>query len=285
MADDSDHSSSVWQVHIPQWGFSFPSIFHLLLALSALHLGSQQPERREQSKLEATGHFNSGIQSVNSILPQLDSELCQIVYLSAVMICFVYFGQGPQPGEYLVFSDSGRSEFLVLMRGVKSILSSKQEQIFTGVLTPRGEDRPEVVSEPLKLELSEHLARLDGIRQIFQIQEVDLERQLYTPAINNLSSIFEEVYKARTLGKDGVTLMPLVIGWIYCLKNPFIGLLEAKDPSALVILAYWCILLKYMGTSWLMAGWDKHVLSGVLTSLKEDDYQWIAWPVKVIHES
>ncbi|RJE25027.1 GAL4 [Aspergillus sclerotialis] len=201
------------------------------------------------------------------------------------MICLVYFGQGPQPGEYLIFSDTGRSEFLALMCGVKSILHSKRAQIFTGVLRPKGEDRVEVVSQPLKLELSEHLARLDEIRQLVQVQEIDSERELYTPAIDSLSSIFEEVYKVRTLGKDGINLMHLVIAWIYRLRNPFICLVEAKNPAALIILAHWCISLKYMGTSWLMAGWDKHVLSGISMSLRGDYHQWIEWPVKVIHDS
>lgn len=64
--------------------------------------------------LRAISHFNSGINSVTSILPHLDSGICQVVYMSAVLICFVYIGRGPQPGEYLVFSEAGRSEFVVL---------------------------------------------------------------------------------------------------------------------------------------------------------------------------
>ncbi|KAH2618243.1 hypothetical protein KXV95_008208, partial [Aspergillus fumigatus] len=62
----------------------------------------------------------------------------------------------------------------------------------------------------------------------------------------------------------------------------FIGWLEAKDLFALAVLAYWAILLKYMQTSWMMMGWDEHVLAGVLAFLPEEHRRWARWPVECI---
>lgn len=285
MSDDSDDNNNVWKVHVPQWGVAFPSILHLVLALSALHFGCQQPGQREQYVLQAVGHFSAGIRSMNAILSQLDSGICQIVYMSAVLICFVYFARGPQPGEYLVFSDSGRSEFLVLLRGVRSIMEKKRGQIFTGVLTPRTENRPLDVSPLLEDELLEHKVHIEEVRRLFQSHMVDSDREMYMPAIDSLLLIFEDVYKIRSVREDGVSLMHLVIGWMYRLPELFVGLLEEKDPFALITLAYWSILLKYMGTSWLVTGWDQHVISGIQKSLRQEFYQWIEWPVMVIHDT
>lgn len=283
MRPDSDDSNDVWRVHVPQWGLSFPSILHLMLSLSALHFGRQQQDQREEYALQALGHFTMGIRSVSSILSQLDSGICQIIYMSAAMVCLVYFGRGPQPGEYLAFSESGKSEFLVLMRGVRWILQSKHEQIFSGVLTPRKGASKQEVSPLLRDEFHEHLIHLEEVRCLFLADVTNADLGMYVSALDALTSIFQEAYKIRSAGNDGVSLMHLVIGWIYRFPERLVGLLEAKDPFALILLGYWCILLKYMGSSWLMAGWDRHVLSGVRRFLSEG-YRWhIEWPERVIH--
>jgi hypothetical protein len=76
--------------------------------------------------------------------------------------------------------------------------------------------------------------------------------------------------------------MHVVVGWIYRRPEEFIGLLESKDPFALIILSYWCILLKFMGSSWLMIGWDRHVIAGIQWSLGAGFHRHIEWPVSVI---
>ncbi|KAL6236691.1 hypothetical protein BDW75DRAFT_206245, partial [Aspergillus navahoensis] len=128
----------VWQVHVPQWGFSFPSIMHLLFTLSALHLAFLNPEKRDEYIREADKHFTFGVRSVTAVLAldTLDSDNCQQIYIAAVMICFAYFARGPRDGDYLVFNAKGKSEWLVLLHGVRAILAQKKEEIFTGVLTP-----------------------------------------------------------------------------------------------------------------------------------------------------
>ncbi|KAL5356082.1 hypothetical protein BJX96DRAFT_185553 [Aspergillus floccosus] len=275
---------NVYQTHLPRWGFTFPSVLHLMLAISALHLGSKHPEHREHHIRQADEHFTFGVQSVTSILTQLNSENCQMIYISAVLICLVYFGHGPPPGEYLVFSETGKAEWLALMRGVRSILESRREEIFTGILEPvPGPEVDEI--DPLLLdELTIHKRHIFDVSQFIEVNVVDEStRSMCVAACANLLSTFEEVYRTRTLGRDGLCLMAPVIGWIYRLPEPFICLLEDKDSFSLVVLAQWSILLRYMQTSWLMVGWDKHVVSGIRMSLREDFHRWIEWPWSVIY--
>ncbi|KAF9888626.1 hypothetical protein FE257_008558 [Aspergillus nanangensis] len=276
--------NQVWKIHIPCWGFKSPSVLHLILAVSALHLGHQNPELRDDYIRQADNHFTFGVRSVTAILSHLDPENCQMVYISAVLICLIYFGHGPPPGEYIVFSDSGKAEWLVYMRGVRSILHSYHERIFTGILEPAPSQDAEVMG-PLNEELLRHHNRLDEAMVFIKHQIMDeSRRQLYIEAATNLSSTFNEAYRTRGAGRDGISLMAPVIGWIYRLPEEFVCLLEEKDSFALIILAHWSILLRYMGTCWLMDAWDRHVISGIRLSLHEDFHQWIEWPWVVIHE-
>ncbi|OOF93263.1 hypothetical protein ASPCADRAFT_151827 [Aspergillus carbonarius ITEM 5010] len=284
LADEETDINRVWSNHVPQWGIAFPSIMHLVLALSALHWAHEDPASRTQYIAQADDHFTFGIRSVTAVLCLLNAENCQLIYMAAALICLVYFGRGPRPGEYLVFSDRGQSEWLVLMRGVHSILREHQNRVFTGVLTPIPDDRIRGVSAELQAELDEHLQRVGLVRAFVQSRVQEKSSQtMFNTAFDDLRSGLEEVYKIRSAGKDGINLMHVVVGWVYRLPEEMIGLLEQKDSCALVMFGHWSILLVYMRSSWLMRGWDAHVLEGVRASLPEGDQHWLEWPSKVIY--
>lgn len=203
--------------------------------------------------------------------------------MSTVLICFVYFAHGPKPGEYLVFSEKGKAEWLVLMRGVRSILMSNRDKIFTGVLQIQTDPVIQGVSPLLQDELGEHQSHIKELQRFIETKTGGSSTcQIYIGALEDLLGMFEEAYQSRSAGKDGVSLMPFVVGWIYRQPEQFIGLLEEKEPLSLIVLAYWCILLKFMRSSWLMIAWDRHVIAGIRESLGIDFREWIEWPVSVI---
>ncbi|KAJ6048501.1 hypothetical protein N7499_000616 [Penicillium canescens] len=282
LADEAVDHNRLWQSHLPQWGFSNPSIFHLILTLAALHLGHLQPEKKDQYVMQADNHFTFGIRSVTAILSSLNEENCQLIYMSAVMICFVYFGHGPRSGEYLVFSETGKAEWLVLMRGVRSILMSSRDKIFSGVLAIQTDPSVAGISPEFQDELRTHRSHIEDAQRFIETQVGGTPAyEMYIGALGNLIEMFDEAYCIRSSGKDGVSLMHVVVGWIYRRPEEFIGLLESKDPFALIILSYWCILLKFMGSSWLMIGWDRHVIAGIQWSLGADFHRHIEWPRQV----
>lgn len=280
---DGQDPKHLWDVHVPQWGFVFPSILHLILALSALHLAHQHPALRAQYRNQADAHFTFGVRSVTTVLASLNEDNCQYIYISAVLICFVYFAHGPRTGEFLVFSETGQAEWLVLMRGVRSILESRRAEIFSGVLAPEELEGAAEVSDELAEELERHKGRIRDVQLLIRAETDDeVIKEMYDSALEGLQETFDEVYRMRAAGKHGVNLMHLVIGWLYRRPEGFIGRLEAKDPLALTVLAYWAILLKYMQSSWLMKGWDEHVLAGIRASLPEQHRSRIGWPIECI---
>lgn len=201
LTDEASDPYDVWSIHIPQWGIAFPSILHLMLALSALHLGHEKPELRHQYVMQANDHFTFGIRSVTTVLSQLNSENCQLIYMSAVMICLVYFGHGPRPGEYLVFSSQGQAEWLVLMRGVRSILATNHDKIFSGVLTPQTDDSIQSVSPELQGELRQHHDRIVELKTFIEIQTAGPEKDLYLSAVGSLPDTFDEDLYDAECGK------------------------------------------------------------------------------------
>ncbi|KOS38555.1 hypothetical protein ACN38_g10611 [Penicillium nordicum] len=277
---------NVWQKHLVQWGIELPYILHLVLALSALHLAHERPDLQDQYIQQADNHFSFGVRSVTSVISELDADSCQKVYMSAVMICFIYFGRGPRPGEYLIFSDSGPAEWLVLMRGVRLIVTSHHANVFSGILAPGPNGRSRDLSAEMHIKLHEHTVHTEAVQRLVERDIADDEiRGRYLASIENLFEIMREVYERRSGGSTGVGLMDLLMGWFYRLPEEMISSLERKEPHSLVILAYWVVLLKYMDSAWFMDGWAEHMLSGISTYLREDFHQWIEWPLKQVYQT
>ncbi|KGO43002.1 Protein of unknown function DUF3468 [Penicillium expansum] len=277
---------NLWQKHLVQWGIEFPYILHLILALSALHLAHEQPNLQQQYIQQADEHFSFGVRSVASVLSQLNAESCQKVYMSAVIICFIYFGRGPRPGEYLIFSDSGPAQWLILMRGVRVIVSSHHEKVFSGILKPGPNDRSRNLTAEMRIELHEHIVHTEAVQRLIErdIADEDICGR-YLAVIEDLFEIMREVYERRSGGSCGVDLMDLLMGWIYRLPDETIGSLEQKEPHSLVVLAHWVVLLKYMDSAWFMDGWAEHMLSGISAHLHEDFHPWIEWPLKQVYQT
>lgn len=274
---DTEEGFAVWQVHVAQWAIEFPSILHLMLSLSALHMGHEKPELRDQYLQQADNHFTFGVQAITAIISELNADTCQKVYISAVMICFAYFGRGPRPGEYLVFSDTGSAEWLVLMHGVKLILQSHGEKVFSGILEPKQASDSSSVNLSQSAEMQEHIVQVQELHRLIDLRPIwdAADRVMYVSAIDDLTSTLQEVYEMRLRQRPAVGLMQILIGWIYRLPRDFVGQLKQKDPLALVILAHWASLLKFMESVWFMKGWAEHVLDGVYRFLPTDMWAWV----------
>ncbi|KAJ5358471.1 Protein of unknown function DUF3468 [Penicillium cataractarum] len=286
MREEHQDVFGIWQKHLPEWGFEFSAILHLILALSALHLGHDQPELRDQYIRQADHHFTFGVQSVTAIISQLNPENCQMVYMAAVMICFIYFGRGPRPGEYLIFSEHGPAEWVVLMNGVKLILHLHHEKVFSGILEPSGEGISCEFIPAMRAELHEHRIHLEEVQLFLEAENAENnELDLKLAALHDLFELLYEMYEKISVGKSGVFLMDVLIGWIYRRPEEFVHLSEKCDPGALVIFAHWAVLLKYMETSWFMEGWAKHVLTGISGSLHVRHRSWIEWPLQKVEKA
>lgn len=279
------HGCGLWQNHVAQWAIEFPSILHLILALSALHLSHEKPDLRSQYLQQADNHFTFGVQSVTALLSGLNEDTCQKVYLSAVLVCLTYFGRGPRPGEYLVFSDKGPAEWLVLMHGVRLVLQSYHEKVFSGILKPIVNHEVPVLSGPLRSEMQEHMAQVQKLQHLLDLHHPwdAADRVMYISAIDNLTSMLEEVYGKRALQTPGVGFMHVLMGWVYRLPREFVAQLEQKEPLALVIFAHWADLLKSMESVWFMKSWAEHVLNGVCAFLPADLWEWIEWPMQHVY--
>ncbi|OQE31977.1 hypothetical protein PENSTE_c001G08107 [Penicillium steckii] len=277
----------IWQYHIVQWGIEFPSILHLVLALSALHLAYERPEEQERYLQQADDNFTFGVRTVTNVLSlqDMNEDNCQQIYMSAVLIIFIYFGRGPRSGQYLIFSDTGPSEWLILMQGVKLTLGKHHQKVFSGVLEPEPPSPLPEITPSIRAELHEHTVHTQAVQRFVEQEASIDDLPIYISALNDLNEMVNRVYERRSAGQLGIAFMDQIIGWLYRLPERFVRLLEEKEPRALVILAYWAVMFRYMDAVWFMEGWAEHVLGGVSTFLQAEYRPWIEWPLQKLREA
>ena len=256
--------------------------------MSALHRGHEQPELRDQLIEQADQHFTFGVTSVTSVLSQfeLTPENAQPIYISAILICIIYFARGPRPGEFLLFSDTGQAEWLVLLRGVRFIVETQRQNIFKGVMLP---NTNESQSQQPHINAESQEAWREDRRHLLETQHLVRERSadaaqgdMHASLVDALIQSFEDVYLKMSAGTDRTGLLQIVVGWLYRLPEEYISLLQQKEPCALTVLAYWTILVQHMRPVWFMRNWDYHVIDGILHTLQGDWKECVSWPVRRI---
>jgi hypothetical protein len=103
--------------------------------------------------------------------------------------------------------------------------------------------------------------------------------------IGTLIQSFDDVYGPICVsGEDAGHHEPEVFGWLYRLPEEFNDLLKQKHPAALMILAYFVVLLKELGNAWYMEGWVDHILEGIVQFLGKQYEPTIDWPIQEIRK-
>lgn len=277
------------RLQAPTLGFTYPFVLHLVYEFAALSFARVQPPERKQYYLSLAAHYSTlGLHKVTEMLPQIDAQNCHAVYTAAVFACINTFARGPQPGDYLLFSEDGGPQWLPLLRGVRTLVDMIGEQtIGSGPEGDRPVDPCPMATEPATKTFSLRCTRLNWIGQLELLSELvgsstsSAETAVNTKALEQLKMCYWATYG----GPDGEYLgganhQNLFI-WPYQLEDEYTDALQRKDQVSLVILAHFAVLLKLFSLSiWFLQGWAEHLLAGAQKHLDEHHRPWLEWPTE-----
>jgi hypothetical protein len=261
----------VWQNLLGGIALDHPHVLHLMFALTALQLAHCRVDRREEYVTTADRHYELALTSLTNALTNINASNSEAVLLSVQLVCFVTWARGPQPGEYLAFSDHGKSDWLVMFRGIRTTLESTGQRSFSerDGAPARTRTRPlPPMEEPLGY-----------ILQLSELREHVSAISLASESEDNVRSvdILQECYSNRYGGVDGE--YHVVFAWLYRMSEDFLERLQQRDPLPLVIYAHFVVLLHDMERFWYMKGWTHHIMKGIYEALNSGDVPWIRWPM------
>lgn len=263
-----------WRTQVTEIALSHNHILHLILAVTATHLARFRPQRRDEYLALADHHYATALPTVTAELSYLHQDNCDPVLLSVQLICFITWARGPRPGEYLAFGDNGRSDWLVMFRGIRTTLETVGYDNFTRSITPniRAKGKPlPIVAGTLAYE--EPLAELYDYVQ-YASESSKLPYNVYA------HKVLLECYSNRYGGMDGE--YHVVFAWLFRMQEEFLEALQRHEPVPLVVYAHFVLLMNDMEGFWYMKGWTTHVLAGIWDCLGGEDRVHIRWPVSVV---
>ncbi|OJD34024.1 c6 finger domain [Diplodia corticola] len=273
----------VWQKTIPQLGFSHHYVLQLLLAFSAYDIARRDPARSDFLRGLADQYQHAAVQTVTGLLPHLNAENSDPLYVSSVLICSLSFAKGPSPGDYLMISDRGASDWMVLNRGTRSILQLQKNALWAGrlsfMLRAAGRALRVAFTEGPNPEINEHTREFR--RYLVGLALTEPNTTTYLAAWDRLVRTLKAMLDESDEGKvqNAVTF---VFSWVYCLEENFILCLQQHQPLALVILAYFVVMLHVSRHQWFIEHWPEHIMAGIVHHIPDDHKHWIRWPATQI---
>lgn len=277
----------MWRDNTPKLAVKHPYNSRLLIALSALHLAREDPSRSGPLLAKCNALQATAINGMITALSSNEPGSAGALWVAAMLLCFCSFGKGPQPGQYLVYSDDGEPEWLGLLQGVKSIITHN-ENPYDGIVREQHSEGPpieRVAPEEVLPGISKAFEDLRSSIQAFQAEDGSFNK--YVKPLDELQSCFSEVFE-RVVQPDTMDIPPprirqdQVLAWLYRIEGDYVTSIQERRPMSLVILAHYLVLLEQMRDVWYIDGWPGHVMGAMRRDIHTAYTGWLAWPMKYV---
>lgn len=257
-------------------GLSNPYLMHEVLALSSLHLSIIRPERQSfyrhqagQLQLRATGLFNSMELevTVENCVPKFFFSSFLGIHVLCDMIVY-------RENNFNKFLDQF-TNYLNLHRGVRAITGQSWEYLRQTDLNPIFELMHSISRAP-ECRGSE----CNSLSSL--VESADLGPSSITAcqeAVDDLQWIFDGIKK---IGDPSVTVS-MIHAWPVCVTAKYAELLRQRKPEALVILAYFGVVLDYHRNHWFFSDGGSFLIRSISEYLGPYWEKWLAWPNEVLN--
>jgi len=291
---DNSHDR-LWREGVPKLGFEYPCVLHLMLSLSALQLSREMPGQAARYEKLAERHSTTALKAATALMREMTRENCPAVYVSAALICFNSFAQGPSEGNLLLVADDGQVPWLALIRGVRLVVSTMGwSSVFSGALAdyypqpssgPQQEqqDKHESLTPSSLVATEDWRGSLEKVRDLVAVLPNQQCREVYAREIETLTGCLEATFGAGQDARVGTAgEMQVVMAWVYSVQDEFVERLGQRHPAALVILGHFCVLLRTLEKYWFMREWAKHLMTEILRATDDGCQEWLAWPIRYL---
>jgi hypothetical protein len=256
---------------------------HGILALSALHLAYYQPARRDFLISQASLHHQAGLSVASLMVAHVTENNCSALYIFTLMTCVYSLSVSRNSNDLISGepSESGVAEWLMLVRGTRSIMDSSVPSLVSGPLGPmliEGYRKIQKMNTEGR-EASSAQRVLQDLRNVIQRSTTDQQNlEVYMGAIEELQKSFTIVYKGphQTLETGDVFM------FLFLVSQDYLVLLRQQTQEALAIFAFFCAIAKQLEKFWWSEGWSMGLLSSVYELLDKEHRLWVRWAVEEV---
>lgn len=277
---DEPITLNVWTRVVPRYGFRFPFLMYELLAIGALHLGHVRPDSRRHYYDRATELQNSAMARFHALEMKVDeSNAGAVLVFSSLLSLQVVADPTPTSGLTSLGYIDHFIQCIKLMQGTRLLVV---ENLWQSVTSD---------SDLLPLCEAEHSTPVNSGRVPDEVRQLNKLLDGMDPS-NEASSVYEQpierlqwFYSLSDVPKVTYSIPRWSLGWPVTLKTGFVGMLNEKRSEALVILAYYGVLLHFHRESWVIGDTGRRLVNAIREQLAGHWDAWMQWPVTIVNSA
>ncbi|KAJ9251976.1 transcriptional regulator family: Fungal Specific TF [Paecilomyces variotii] len=257
----------VFKEIVPRLAAGFPFLMHGILACSALHLAYGDPSNRPRYVIDALHHQELAIPEFRSTIMHVNDDNGESILAFAFMLVVCSLGTEEGDGGNLFLFPSGTgndSHTIHLLRAGCSMLSPVWSKISEGPLAPLSKLWRDDLCVSIDLDTDPLLNSLFSVLPDGPSTMGFWSESVYRSAAILLVEAFEF---ARQRGA-AFTVWDALNAWPLRVPSEYLDLLQANHPGALLLLAYYFLLLQTLKPLWFFETRVSQLLDGICLRLQ-----------------
>jgi hypothetical protein len=254
-----------------------PYLMNQLLALSALHL-SNPPSLQQPYHQLATSLQTRALALFNEETQEVSEESCMPMFLFSSFVgvhvlCDTL--QGPRD-SFGAFLDRFIT-YLSIHRGVRAVTNQSWGTIKKSVIGPhlkRIEDASHIINDDIKA--------TDILKRMIESSASLSSSTKYLNAITMLQKSFS---LDAALKKPNGRRYEAAIMFCLGADDDYFDLLKQRQPEALVILAFFAVLLHWNRSAWIIRDGGQYLIQSITSHLGLHWVKWLEWPNSMLQDN
>lgn len=249
------------------------------LAISAFHLSTRNPSKGDLYLAESTTLQAQALSLFNSSTPVVTQENINAAFLFSALLGLHFFCDtfSTPCSDLNTFLDR-LVQAIRLLRGVRAMVGNSWEII-------KNSDIKHLVREnegPIVDRDDEVTHALEDLRTNFSQSRTlsAFESKVYCKAITDLISAYNSNLSDGAF--DGRLNSKMVMDWPITISAEYTDLLNERKPEALVVMAYFSILLHMRKSFWAVGDAGKFLLAAIEEYLGEGWVEFLAVPKRMV---
>lgn len=267
-------TQEIWQFLVPEEALSHKFLMHGLLAISALELASHGDKISRLHYIKtAAKHQNEALGKFQGLISQIDRDNAKAIFAFSSILVVYSFGFLP------IENTDGPSmtmehlyQVLMLCRGVEQVIASSRSSIhdsnFSSILYFTHVEYPWLLSD-------------DSQFALHQLYEANIT--CGTKSASHNSEVYQEAIKTlgEALNESIQDHIPrnVVCRWAINLPQTFLECLQKREPMAMVILSFFCVVLHRLRGVWYFRGWGTSFAKLIWQTLDPEWKVLVHWSV------
>ncbi|KAL8922682.1 MAG: hypothetical protein Q9208_004995 [Pyrenodesmia sp. 3 TL-2023] len=264
----------LWRTTVVKHALSHPFLLREVLALAALHMATCRPEKQDFYTTRATELQNDALTKFHEVEVTDESNCIAVLLFSSLLGVHFMADRSRTRGI-------GFSEYLDHMLGCIGLLRSVMKLVlvewtpffWASELKPlmsSWSPRPPFDNIPVECrDLDEMIKGLDLGPSSIAAYNTAIDRLFWLMAMAEVPSVSHSTAR-------------WVAGWPVQLPDEYIMFLNQRRPEALIILAYYGVVLHFYREAWAIGDTGERLIRAVDTQVGSYWRRWLAWPLQLI---